>query len=64
MTRYPHRRNAANCSRRVEANFGLSCTIVDRGYLAALRRDRGYGANPWTAGSYFVISHSLLTDDT
>jgi hypothetical protein len=48
----------------LEAKFGLSFVIVDREYLATLRRDRGYGANPWTAGSYFIISHSLLTDDT
>lgn len=48
----------------LEAKFGLSFVIVDREYLAALRRDRGYGANPWTAGSYFIISHALLTDDT
>jgi SNF2 family DNA or RNA helicase len=48
----------------LEAKFGLSFIIVDREYLAALRRDRGYGANPWTAGSHFIISHSLLTDDT
>jgi hypothetical protein len=48
----------------LEAKFGLSFVIVDREYLAALRRDRGYGANPWTAGSYFIISHPLLTDDT
>lgn len=48
----------------LEAKFGLTFVIVDREYLAALRRDRGYGANPWTAGSYFIISHSLLTDDT
>ena len=32
--------------------------------MATLRRERGYGANPWTAGSYFIISHSLLTDET
>nr|WP_294528790.1 DISARM system SNF2-like helicase DrmD [uncultured Rhodopila sp.] len=48
----------------LEAKFGLSFVIVDREYLAALRRDRGYGANPWASGSFFIISHSLLTDDT
>jgi hypothetical protein len=48
----------------LEAKFGLSFVIVDREYLAAMRCDRGYGANPWTTGSYFIISHSLLIDDT
>lgn len=47
----------------LEAKFGLSFTIVDREHLAAVRRDRGYGASPWTSSSYFIISHSLLTDN-
>lgn len=48
----------------LEAKFGLSFTAVDREHLAALRRDRGFGANPWASGSYFVISHALLADET
>src|SRR3954454_13220781 len=48
----------------LEAKFGLPFTIVDREHLAALRRERGFGANPWTAGPYFVISHTLLADET
>jgi len=38
--------------------FGLSFTIVDREYLAAVRRSAGFAANPWEAGSRFIISHS------
>jgi superfamily II DNA or RNA helicase len=37
---------------------------VDREYLATLRRDRGFGTNPWEAGASFIISHSLLADET
>jgi hypothetical protein len=48
----------------LEAKFGLAFTIVDRDHLANLRRERGFGANPWTAGSFFIVSHSLLSDDT
>lgn len=48
----------------LEAKFGLSFVIVDREHLAAMRRERGFSANPWTAGSLFIISHSLLVDDT
>jgi superfamily II DNA or RNA helicase len=48
----------------LEAKFGLTFTIVDREHLAEIRRDRGFAANPWTAGSFFIISHSLLADDT
>lgn len=48
----------------LETKFGLSCTIIDRDYLATLRRERGYSASPWTSGSRFIISHSLLADET
>ncbi|MCO6048378.1 DISARM system SNF2-like helicase DrmD [Mesorhizobium sp. RP14(2022)] len=43
--------------------FGLSFTIVDRDYLASVRRAHGFSANPWTVGSRFIISHSLLGDE-
>jgi superfamily II DNA or RNA helicase len=48
----------------LEAKFGLAFTIIDREYLSVLRRERGYGANPWAAGSRFLISHSLMSDET
>jgi SNF2 family DNA or RNA helicase len=48
----------------LEAKFGLSFTLVDRDYLATLRRERGYTANPWSSGSRFIISHSLMVDET
>src|ERR1700730_17561780 len=48
----------------LEAKFGLSFTVIDREYLAMLRRDRGYSANPWSSGSRFIISHSLMADET
>jgi hypothetical protein len=44
--------------------FGLSFTIIDRDYLAAVRRSHGFSANPWAVGSRFIISHSLLGDET
>lgn len=48
----------------LETKFGLAFTIVDREYLTSLRKDRGYGANPWASGSRFLISHSLMSDET
>jgi hypothetical protein len=48
----------------LEAKFGLPFTIVDREYMSTLRRERGFTANPWTLGSHFIVSHSLLSDDT
>jgi hypothetical protein len=44
--------------------FGLSFTIIDRDYLAAVRRNHGFSSNPWAVGSRFIISHSLLADET
>jgi SNF2 family DNA or RNA helicase len=49
---------------KLESKFGLTFTIIDREYLTVLRRERGYGANPWAAGSRFLISHSLMSDET
>jgi len=42
--------------------FGLRFTIIDRDYLAAVRRNHGFSANPWAVGSRFIISHNLLAD--
>src|ERR1043166_586978 len=44
--------------------FGLGFVIVDRDYLAGVRRAHGFAANPWAVGSRFLISHSLLADET
>ncbi|WP_298807964.1 DISARM system SNF2-like helicase DrmD [uncultured Sphingomonas sp.] len=48
----------------LQTKFGLSFEIVDADHLEALRRRRGYGANPWAAGSRFILSHRLLGDET
>ncbi|NBB24803.1 ATP-dependent helicase [Porphyrobacter sp. SLTP] len=45
------------------AKFGLSFEIIDRDLLAELRRKRGFGVNPWAAGSRFILSHKLLGDE-
>jgi hypothetical protein len=48
----------------LEAKFGLAFEIMDRERLSELRRLRGFSVNPWTAGSRFILSHRLLTDET
>lgn len=48
----------------LETKFGLAFTVLDREYIVALRRSRGFLTNPWLAGSRFLISHSLLADET
>lgn len=48
----------------LEDRFGLVFEILDRSYLARVRRERGFGVNPWRTHSRFLISHNLLTDPT
>jgi SNF2 family DNA or RNA helicase len=48
----------------LEGKFGLTFDIIDRERLATLRRLRGFSVNPWTTGSRFIISHSLLIDES
>jgi SNF2 family DNA or RNA helicase len=40
--------------------FGLAFTVMDRAYVAKVRQERGYGTNPWSTHSRFLISHALL----
>ena len=47
----------------LEARFGLTFAILDRNYVAAKRRERGFSVNPWKTHSRFLISHSLLIDE-
>jgi hypothetical protein len=43
--------------------FGLDFTIVDREHVLETRRTRGFSANPWSIGSRFIVSHSVLADE-
>ncbi|MEO0949250.1 MAG: DISARM system SNF2-like helicase DrmD, partial [Cyanobacteria bacterium J06641_5] len=46
------------------SRFGLTFAIYDRAFVAARRRERGYGINPWKTHNRFIISHALLRDET
>ncbi|MBI1854205.1 MAG: DEAD/DEAH box helicase, partial [Planctomycetes bacterium] len=48
----------------LEDRFGLVFEILDRAYLTRMRRERGFGVNPWRTHSRFLVSHSLLIDPT
>jgi superfamily II DNA or RNA helicase len=48
----------------LEERFGLTFVVLDRDYLARMRRDRGFGVNPWRTHSRFLVSHNLLIDPT
>ena len=46
----------------LEDRFGLVFEILDCGYLTRMRRERGFGVNPWRTHSRFLVSHRLLID--
>jgi ERCC4-related helicase len=48
----------------LEARFGLTFVVLDREYVLDCRRERGYGVNPWNTHTRFILSHSLLRDET
>lgn len=43
--------------------FGLTFVVMDKAYLNARRRERGFGVNPWTTHRHFIVSHALLRDE-
>jgi SNF2 family DNA or RNA helicase len=47
----------------LENRFGLTFEILDRQYIEKVRRERGYGVNPWKTFPRFLISHRLLIDE-
>ena len=47
----------------LEVRFGLAFVVLDREYVARMRQERGFGVNPWTTHSRFLISHRLLIDE-
>ena len=48
----------------LENRFGLSFEILDRDYFQRVRQERGFGVNPWTTNSRFLVSHRLLIDES
>ncbi len=46
----------------LDTRFGLTFVVVDREYLRARRRERGWQFNPWKAHTRFIVSHALLRD--
>ncbi|MGB0093485.1 MAG: SNF2-related protein [Solirubrobacteraceae bacterium] len=48
----------------LDERFGLVFEALDRQYFSAVRRERGFGVNPWRTHSRFLVSHDLLIDPT
>ncbi len=47
----------------LENRFGLTFEILDKDYMKKIRRERGFGVNPWSTHSRFLVSHRLLIDE-
>jgi hypothetical protein len=47
----------------MEARFGLTFEILDKDYVKRVRKERGFGVNPWTTHSRFLVSQRLLIDE-
>ncbi|HEX5054199.1 MAG TPA: DISARM system SNF2-like helicase DrmD [Planctomycetota bacterium] len=47
----------------LDSRFGLTTAILDRDYITRIRSERGYGTNPWTTHSRFLVSERLLIDE-
>ncbi|MBC8120658.1 MAG: DEAD/DEAH box helicase [Gemmatimonadaceae bacterium] len=47
----------------MESRFGLVFQVFDRQFVSERRQERGWGVNPWTTHSRFIISQALLRDE-
>jgi ERCC4-related helicase len=47
----------------MESRFGLSFAVMDRAYIAEMRRQRGWGINPWATHTRFILSQALVRDE-
>ncbi|MGM0578733.1 MAG: DISARM system SNF2-like helicase DrmD [Myxococcota bacterium] len=44
----------------MERRFGLRFEIMNRAFVARRRRERGFGVNPWSTHSRFIVSYDIL----
>jgi len=44
----------------MQRRFGLRFDVMTRQFVAYRRQERGFGTNPWSTRSRFIVSHSLL----
>jgi SNF2 family DNA or RNA helicase len=47
----------------LETRFGLTFQILDKDYIKVVRQERGFGVNPWSTHSRFLVSQRLLIDE-
>ena len=47
----------------MESRFGLGFAVMDRQYITEMRRQRGWGINPWATHTRFILSQALVRDE-
>jgi superfamily II DNA or RNA helicase len=47
----------------MESRFGLGFAVMDRQYISEMRRQRGWGINPWATHTRFILSQALVRDE-
>ena len=47
----------------METRFGLEFKVMDRKYISNMRRERGWGINPWSTHTRFILSQSLVRNE-
>ncbi|GIR03259.1 MAG: hypothetical protein CM15mP12_7900 [Gammaproteobacteria bacterium] len=47
----------------METRFGLEFKVMDRKYISNMRRERGWGVNPWSTHTRFILSQSLVRNE-
>ena len=47
----------------METRFGLEFQVMDRSYISGMRRERGWGINPWSTHTRFILSQSLVRNE-
>lgn len=48
----------------LSSRFGLTFEILDKDYMKKVRQERGFGVNPWSTHTRFLVSNRLLIDET
>ncbi|MFO0614240.1 MAG: DISARM system SNF2-like helicase DrmD [Polyangiaceae bacterium] len=44
----------------MQRRFGLYFEVVNRRFIARRRQERGFGVNPWSTHTRFIVSHPIL----
>ncbi len=44
----------------MQKRFGLHFEIMNRPFIARRRQERGFGVNPWSTHTRFIVSHQTV----